>query len=55
MMFRRTGERLRGALASSSTPVAPQQLRLEAGVLNAADEEPGASDVRIVLDLSLAG
>ena len=45
---------LRAMWASASTPVAPQQLRLEPGVLNAADEKPGPSDVRVVLDLSLA-
>ena len=44
-----------GTLTSANAPVTPQQLRLEAGVLHTADEEPGPSYVGVVLDLSLAG
>lgn len=46
---------LRRSLVSVSSPVTPQQLRLKTGVLNAVDKESGPSDVRVVLDFSLAG
>ncbi len=54
--FRRHGwSGKRHVTASAGTPVTPQQLRLKASVLDAANEESGPGDVRVVLDLSLAG